>query len=49
MTSNKSFFTQDALTLVFITAGKLEIGNGYGLPGGGAYRDASKPNIAKTS
>ncbi|KAF3442194.1 hypothetical protein FNV43_RR16110 [Rhamnella rubrinervis] len=25
---------------------KAEIGNGYGLPGGGAYSDASKPNIA---
>ncbi|XP_048321796.2 uncharacterized protein LOC107431553 isoform X5 [Ziziphus jujuba] len=28
--------------------GKVEIGNGYGLPGGGVYGDASNPKIAKS-
>lgn len=39
---------EDALIVVFVS-GKAEIGNGYGLPGGGAYSDASKPNIGTSS
>lgn len=39
---------KDARIVVFVS-GKAEIGNGYGLPGGGAYGDASKPNIATSS
>lgn len=30
-------------------SGNLEIGNGYGVPGGGAYYGAPKPNIDNPS
>ena len=28
-----------------LMSGNIEIGNGYGVPGGGAYYGAQKPNI----
>lgn len=39
---------EDVLIVVFLS-GNVEIGNGYGLPGGGAYCDASKPHVATSS
>lgn len=36
------------ITLCFIS-GNIEIGNGYGVPGGGAYYGAPRPNISMLS